>query len=263
MMWHVDTKALFRTILLTLALCAVLSFVVACGDSDELQMPTPTAQILSQAINPIWYVPPSIDEQILTSAVIIRASLLSATAETETVSSDDGVAPTFRPLQKLRFTAHEYLKGSGPTEAIVIVRGEHTYLTEIEAQEVAEWTLSSRNTAWDGRQGVLFLRRSFPVEVQESSASGASGQTSTQVFRFTMSNYEVQSEWDYSINSLSRAWLPSENTPSVTGQSLNSGGERFIIDGSETPYPVISLSDLRSRVAEIAMSRRTAPLVAV
>ena len=259
MMPYIRIKPLLHLNLLALSLCATVAFVVSCSLNTAPALrptpalsipPTATTEIIHPLINPIWRVPPSIDEQILTSAVIVRASLLSAVAETEIVSSDDGVVPTYHPLQKLRFTAHEYLKGSGPAEAVVIVRGEHTYLTETEAQDVADLTLSRRNTSWDGRQGVLFLRHSFPAQTSDSTASGASGQT-PQAFKFTRSNPEIQSEWDYSINTLSRAWLPAENTADVSGQASNPASGRFIINGSESPPPVISLADLRSKIAEI------------
>lgn len=260
MMPYIRTKLLLHPNLLALAWFAAIAFIVSCGVNAEPTLrPTPVLSILPTAtpeihplVNPIWNVTPSINEQILTSDVIIRASLLSATAETETVSSGDSVASTYRPLQKLRFTAHEYLKGSGPAETVVIVRGEHTYLTETEAQEAADIALSRRNTSWDGRQGILFLRNSFPAQTSsDNTASGASGQASSQAFEFTMSNPEVQSEWDYSINTLSRAWLPAENAAGVSGQSPKPAVSSFIIDGNESPQPVISLADLRSKIAEI------------
>ena len=76
---------------------------------------------------------------------------------TETVPSDPGVAPTYRAVQELRFTAHEYLKGSGPTALLVVVRSPHAYLTEAKARADAEFFGRLRVTTWDDRQGVLFL----------------------------------------------------------------------------------------------------------
>ena len=260
MMPYIRTKLLLHPNLLALlAWFAAIASIVSCGVNAEPTLrPTPVLPIPPTAtpeihplVNPIWNVPPSINEQILTSDVIIRASLLSATAETETVSSGARVASTYRPLQKLRFTVHEYLKGSGPAQAIVIVRGEHTYISETEAQNAADIALARRNTSWDARQGVLFLRNSFPAQTSDSTASGVSGQTSSQAFEFTMSNHEVQTEWDYSINTLSRAWLPAENAAGVSGQSLKPAVGSFIINGNESPQPVISLADLRSKIAEI------------
>ena len=156
MMPYIRTKLLLHPNLLALAWFAAIAFIVSCGVNAEPTLrPTPVLPIPPTAtpeihplVNPIWNVPPSVDEQILTSDVIIRASLLSATAETETVSNGARVASTYRPLQKLRFTAHEYLKGSGPAQAIVIVRGEHTYISETEAQDAADIALARRNTSW-------------------------------------------------------------------------------------------------------------------
>ena len=247
--------------LFLLALCGVIIFVIACGANatpvtpqarqTSLSIPTATPQILSQVINSIWNVPPSIDEQILTSAVIVRALLLSVTAETETVVSDAGVASTYRPAQKLQFTSHEYLKGKGPSEVIVIVRGKHTYLTEAKAQEASDQALSRRNTTWDGRQGVLFLNRLYPLYTPSGESSQASGQASAEIFSFTRSNHVVQSDWDYSIDTLSRAWLPAGNNNDTSGQASESAVDSFITDGSMSMPLTISLAELRSKIEEI------------
>ena len=173
-------------------------------------VPSPTPETVEYSINPTWWVPPSLEEQIFESDVIVRASLLSAAAGTETVpSADAGVSPTYRPVQDLRFTVHEYLKGSGPNEVLVVVRGEHTYLTEAEARNEADHSVSLRNTTWDGRQGALFLRTSDSADLQVSGTSGgASGST---------------------------------------GQTDDLA---FITDGAKSPPPTISLADLRAEIAE-------------
>ena len=261
-MGHSRLKCLALSAVMTLALCAL----IACGGNPApsgpaqefsspapaLLAPTPTPAIFggSGAHNPIWNVSPSIYEQIFTSSVIVRASLLSATAGTETVASGEGVAPTYRAVQELRFTAHEYLKGTGPAVAIVVVRSDHTYLTEAEARQVADSSVAQRNTTWDGRQAVLFLQTLAPPYTPGSSGSGAAGQTPAPSFAFTLSNYE-QSEWAYSIDTLSRAWLPANNAGSASGQPEVSGTATFITDGSQSPPPSVSLAKLRSRIAEI------------
>ena len=219
-----------------------------------LKVPTPTAQMISHAINPIWYVSPSIEEQIFTSSVIVRASLLSATAGTETVASIAGVAPTYRAMQKLQFTAHEYLKGAGPPVAVVVVRSEHTYLTEAEAQQVADKSVSWRNTAWDGRQAVLFLQTLRPPYAP-SSGSGSTGQASASSFEFTLSNPE-QSEWDYTVDTLSRAWLPANESGSAASQASGASTTMFITDGAKSPPPTISLADLRTKIAASEAERK-------
>ena len=261
---------------LATALCLLVVIAAACGQdvsahpnaapdtssssSDAaLLVPSPTPQI-NHLINAILTVPPSLDDQILRSDVIVRASLLSAIAETETVPSDPGVAPTYRAVQELRFTTHEYLKGTGPAQVDVVVRGSHTYITEAKAQQWADGAVSWRSTTWDGRQGVLFLGTLSPPYRPDGTSGGASGTaqrsaTTTQAFAFTRSNRRPGiTDWDYSIDTLSRAWLPSRDAGSATSSSSarspNPDGMAFITDGSETPPPVISLTDLRTKVTE-------------
>ena len=198
-------------------------------------------------------VSPSLEEQILRSRFIVLSSLLSATAGTETVQNGEGVAPTYRALNSLRFKVHEYLKGTGPAEAVVTVRGRHTYLTEAEARQSANRELSRRNTAWDNRQGVLFLNNLTPP-LQSGSASGAQGTPPAPTFNFTLSGYSVETEWDYSIDTLSRAWLPAKDAPSVGGESGVSpapAGKEFITDGSKSPPSVKTLAGIRSAIADM------------
>ena len=225
-----------------------------------LSVPTPTVPIFHPLVNPLSLVSPSIEEQILTSAVIVRASLLSATAGTETVPSGGGVAPTYRPLQELRFRAHEYLKGTGPSEALVVVRGDHTYLTEAEALQAATTLVSDRNTTWDGREGVLFLNNTSPRHIpagasdDEESGARAPGATPAPAFAFTLSNYGTQTEWEYTVDTLSRAWLPamdSEGASDDAARSSDLPAPVFITDGTQSPPPVITLVELRSSIAEI------------
>ena len=216
--------------------------------TPSLLVPSPTPQV-HYVINPIWRVPPSIDEQILTSKVIVVASLQSVTAATETISSGAGVASTYRPLQQLKFKAHEYLKGTGPQEFVVEVRGEHTYLTKAEAKRVSDWAVSNRTNTWDKRQGMIFLQG----PLTPAASGGKSGSSSTKSYEFTTSNPIVQSEWAYSVDTLSRAWLPATQAPA--GGSGNADGvvinQEYITDGAKSPPPTITLAKLRTRISEI------------
>ena len=263
----VRMKPLLCLLLWTVALCAPAGLAAGCGSDSAPASPTstfrpaaaertPTPSVPTATPerhifpNPAWNVPPAIEEQIFASDVIVRASLLSVTAATETVSGGEGVAATYRPVQELRFTAHEYLKGSGPAQTVVVVRGEHTYKTLAEAQQAATASVSWRNTSWDGRQAVLFLNPSYPSYSSSGGASGASGQAATPALEFNTSNPEVQSEWSYSIDTLSRAWLPASDAGGASGQAGTSGTVTFITDGSQSPHPTISLADLRSKITE-------------
>ncbi len=232
--------------------------VVACGPSEptRLAVPTPTPQI-QRLSHPSWRVPPSLEEQIFTSSVIVRATLQSVTAATETVPSDPGVAPTYRPVQELRFTVHEYLQGTGPTALLVVVRSRHAYLTEAQARADAEYAVARRVTTWDDRQGVLFLEapaRPYTPAAASGGAAGATGRASATVLRFTQSNYD-QSVWNYSVDTLSRAWLPAREAAGAGGASgaaARTASQAYITDGAASPPPVVSLTDLRAKIAAMA-----------
>ena len=212
-----------------------------------LVAPTPTPH-MHRTSNPTWGVAPSIEEQIFRSTTIVRATLQSATAAVETLPGDPGVAPTYQAVQELRFTAHEYLKGSGATSLLVVVRGGHGYVTEAEARDFAAWTVQARATTWDERQAVLFLEApSSPyTPAAAGEAAGTTESTAPSILAFTRSNYG-QPPWAYSVDTLRPAWLPAQDAPAegVTPTA-------FITDGTQSPSPTITLADLRARIAALA-----------
>ena len=228
----------------------LLAAAGACGPSEPsessapapLLAPTPTPQI-HRLSNPSWSVAPSLEEQIFRSTAIVRATLQSATATTETVPSGPGVAPTYQAVQELRFTAHEYLKGSGPTTIVVAVRGGHGYLTQTEAQAEAADAVLRRVTTWDDREGVLFLS----ALDQAYTPVGGAAESGTAL-GFTQSNYD-QPPWAYSVDTLSRAWLPARQ---AGGSASAAGAKTYITDGARTPPPTVTLADLRTKIATMA-----------
>ena len=236
--------------IIMLALCIQLTLLAACESNEAptsgpelgsrlIPTPTPFVDVLPYVP---YTVPPSLEEQVAHS-VIVRASLASVTPGTETVSNGEGVASTYRPLQTLRFTVHEYLKGSGPSEAVVVVRGAHTYLTEVEARRAA----NRRNTTWDDREAVLFL--STPASL---GAAGASvGSQSAGSFTFFLNNY-TDTPFDYSVDTLSRVWLPARDAPGTrdpAGGSSTPGP--YITDGAASPPPTASLADIKAAIANL------------
>ena len=263
-----------------LALGLLLALAAACGPAGAPEaapatdmaapdpapaMPAPTPALLRPTPTPIvhdypditWQVAPSLEEQIFTSSVIVRASLQSAAAAVETVPSTPGVAPTYRPVHELRFTVHEYLKGTGPAALVVVVRGTHAFLTEAEARADADFAVARRVTAWDDRQGVLFLQtpaQPYASATAGGGAAGAAGSSSAPSLQFTRSNFYREQEWDYSVDTLSRAWLPAREAGGATGQTraADGAGMAFITDGAESPPPVVSLTDLRAKIAAMA-----------
>ena len=174
-------------------------------------------------------------------------TLKSATSTTETIPSQGvAVSPTHRPVQELRFTVHEYLKGTGPNEVQVVIRGDHTYLTAAEALEVAKQSVDSRVTAWDNRQAVIFLEDTWdPYPI-----GGASGSAAAKALTFTYSSLHM-SRFDYAIGELSRSWLPAASAATTTAVQA-SGSVRFITDGAKSPPPVITLAEIKATIAQMA-----------
>ena len=65
---------------------------------------------------------PSIDRQIFSADVIVLANFVSATAKTETTTTEGTCA--YWPILTLNFTVVEYLKGTGPTNFSIDLRDD-------------------------------------------------------------------------------------------------------------------------------------------
>ncbi len=190
------------------------------------------------SVYPSWYVPPSLEEQIFTSEVIVRATLQSVAAAAEAVEGGG-----YRAVQELRFRVHEYLKGSGPDTRLVAVRGEETYASETAARAAAQVAVAGRTTTWDDREGVLFLE-ALPAPYAPAGGAAAMG--------FTRSNYAVQSRWDYGVETLSRAWLPGRDAGGAGAGAAGAAAQSYVTDGAQTPPPVVTLAELRAKIAAMA-----------
>ena len=212
--------------------------VAGCGPSDASSSVAVSSSSGSThgSSNPSWSVAPSLEEQIFRSSVIVRATLQSATAAA--AAGGGG----YQAVQELRFTVHEYLKGSGPTSIVVAVRGGHGYLTPVEAQEAADFFAARRVTTWDDREGVLFLRN------PSTPAGAAAGAAAEPTLSFTQSTPN-QSPWAYSVDTLSRAWLPAQQAGSAASAAVT---KTYITDGARTPPPTVTLADLRTKIATMA-----------
>ena len=121
------------------------------------------------------------------------------------------------------------------------------------ARGEANYAASRRNDSWDDRQAVLFvgLRQTTPEADGNSRASGSS---SAGTASFVRSN-PLESAWDYTVDNLSRAWLPAQAAAAggATGGAGKATGEAgdpaFITDGAQSPPPTIGLADLKAKIA--------------
>ena len=152
----------------------------------------------------------------------------------------------------------EYLKRSGLSEIVVVVRGEHNYLSEEEAQGTADSAISRRNETWDDRQGLFFLRELRPPYEVSTGSSGREsdreGRSTQRALSFTQSNFVVQSEWDYTIDTLSRAWLPASlrnGASENAGRSEPEETDEYTIEFDQSPLEVVSLAEVKRQVGEL------------
>ncbi len=240
------------SVLTALCLAIAIVFLAACGGpqatSETGAQPNADPEIQVHSYIP-WSVAPSLEEQIYNalnndSRVVVWASLLSVTAGTEEVPGEGGTT-TYRPMHELRFTVHEYLEGSGPTELLVVARGDEIFSLEHQALTVANYGASQRNTAWDDRQAALFVGL-VQTASETSTGSDVSRSSATRRAAFSMP-HDREQWWDYTVDTLSRAWLPAQ--AGASGAARSAVDPALITDGAQSPPPTIALTELRANIA--------------
>ena len=207
--------------------------------------------------------PPSIDQQIFDSDIIVKATFVSATPASEE-RNPRWAGRIHIPVQYLRFRSQEYLKGTGPTEFVVEIRTPEAndyygYPTSEEAIAAARTLIAERDTTYDNREAILFLNGPLTA-VGDPGGSGrsrsSSGATTTYGFPET---YMDRASWDYSVSSGQKLWMPAN----IAGGSGDSDSSRsapdtsqteFIVDISTDPVTLVTLADFKAKIA--AMTKR-------
>ena len=224
--------------------------------TPTLRPPEPLPEIQTYYEDPYGDVPYSLDRSVFSADVIVLASFQSATGGVQTVPSRDlGVAPTYRPMQTLRFRAAEYLKGTGPTEFVVEVLDDsweyhsggyryNGYLTEAEALTEADRLAAERNAAWDATPTVVFINGSVkPAPTGDSAVTGTEG------------NASVGSQGFYFDTVAGRVWRQTQSDAGVGGESGSStttpNSQGFITDSRDEVPSVVTLGSLRSKITEM------------
>ena len=249
--------------------------------------PQPTAELdekdtEGKEVIEISYIPDqgfvSLDERILRSTVIARATMRSV----EAYARGYDTPTTYHSIIRFTFDVHEYLKGSGgdaitadiKIACTVHTRGRCQSSSEQEAIGYADdWIGLSRVAGhwWDDRASILFL------EEDELSRSEVSGQSATTMYKFIPWNEHYNPIYNYATTSLhpysdtdgfsvhsgrNRVWLPA--TAASSGAS-GAGESRFMLGneprdfwpnmgavGSSWFAADISLADLKSRIKAVA-----------
>ncbi len=253
-------------------IASLLLLAVAASTLGCVLPPQPITEFEETASPPPGLLQPAgIDEQIFRSDIIVVASFVSAVAGVQTIPGGIGIRPTYRPMQVLTFRAEEYLQGSGPTTFSVEVLDTRSsiynegdnyegFLSSGDAMAEARQLIASRNTTWDDRPGVLFLKGPLSSEASSTDTSEGDSETArdsaSQNYGFALFNTLSDPTFSYSVDTNARAWLPGSAVPTegTRGESGSTGSE-FITDGATNPPPAKTLAELKTRIAEIAVER--------
>ena len=184
------------------AVACVFALLAACGSGPKHPVPTyhgdPPAP--PGATSP--------EELVYFSTVVARVRFLSSSAGVRNYPPDDDRDPA--PAFAFRFRVVEYLKGSGGDELTVrvLATSRRDYIIAPNANAalalmMAQSRLAERDTRWDDREAVAFLRPS-PI----SAESGAYEFTHRGDWSPSLNDYAVTSDYGNSYVP-NRAWLPA------------------------------------------------------
>ena len=234
------------------AVACIFALLAACGSEPPYPTDPPT--------DIVYPAPPeatSPEELVYFSSVVARVEFLSASAGVRIYQTEDDRRA--QPAFVFRFRVVEYLKGSGDDELTVrvVALGRYDpiiYPDENEALTlmIAQSRLDERDTRWDDREAVVFLR---PSHISAEAESG--------VYEFADRGDLSPGLYAYDIaSSRNRAWLPA--VASASSSSLEprylTGAPGAQSGGAATKS--ISLSEMKALVAaneEMAAKGKNVP----
>ena len=201
----------------------------------------------------------SLEERIANADMIARVQLMSVSSNVNTARYvEQWWGPYYRTNQtahaatlEFRFQVIEYLKGLSSTGSGVVGQNEvvvavvmdleEYYDVEAEARDALSSIVAARDTRWDDREAIIFLRNSDD-SLPSTSQSG-------RYFLGLLTiggvddGYTIASDWN-------KLWLPAEVASPSVGDH-----QRFLMDvPSATAVPTITLGDLKTRIAEVESS---------
>ena len=229
----------YRTVICVLLLLGLLG----CGRVTDRNEPTVVLRDPHPRTDPIapplpYYGEESIEERVAMADIIVKAGLADTTREIVTTTADGWNGKHFVAL-KFHLTVSEYLKGGGANEITALwVRGD-TFDTQKEAEDAAPDIAATRDTTWDDREAIFFLRKEdlgkfFSVALQGDNDYYLSA--------------DSLGEDMYSLHNRRRKlWLPSART-TATGDS-----QEFLLAAPEpgVDTPTITLRELKSRIRSV------------
>ncbi len=231
----------------------MLPFLVGCGwlggESTEVE-DTVWEDDGNEGWPFFWWGETTIEERILEAGTIVRARLVSNSLDV--VQGEGRWEEWYYIFQTFELAVSEYLVGSGPAtiRAVLEMTGEYDSEEEARADVVA--VEARRNTEWDDREAIFFLKdgeKSRFVEYFEEAPVGT--------HYFGDEAYEERPRKDmYSLDSPgNRLWLPADTRSSASGDGqvflMAPIGANLHYRGGQTMPDTITLGELKANIAAL------------
>ncbi len=233
-------------------LALALALMISCGGSSgtgEVEGTAPPNE--SESVRGYRFIyffgEVSLEERIAGADVIARVRLRSVSSGAEFLDTNNDGASEHVGYLEHRFDALEYLQGSGGAELVAVVYEFDDHGTRDKAVAAGAALLSGRDTQWDGRDAIVFLKDGFATRT-----------------RYRLGSVIIKHGRDgdhYSIASRDfKTWLPASS--SSGGASETSGGsQQFLLDvpaaaaggasGQSGSAPTITLAQIKEKIASI------------
>ena len=232
-----------------LVLCLGLG-AAACAQPGPPPTPTPGGWHYEQIWVPFEGVQ-SYQEAIADSDAIVRATLSSTSTAVETRIFKGQT--TYSPALVFTLNVLEYLKGSGGDTVTALAVGPDEYETSAEAEPALVGFGADRDTQWDDRQAIIFLRKTSQLP------------STSQADRYLLGSQNENNEGDtYSLSSRRyRQWLPDASSGrSTCSTSASDGNQRFLLEApsggaggggaaSSPAAKTVTLATLKKEIADI------------
>ena len=197
----------------------------------------------------------SIEEEIVQADVIARVSLDAVATEVVSVTEED---TGYAPALLFTFDVHEYMKGTGDDEVVGVSPTAEAFDTADEARSHLSRYSSERDSRWDGREAIVFLR-------DYASLRASQGQTP----RYFLGYLDLGRDGYTVASPVYKRWLPQANNSEMktTARSSQAQGEKhFLRDDPASPAAprspggggqssagpsTIALGDLKAQVSAI------------
>ena len=244
-----------------LIIALLIALPLGCGALTRTTAPDSSALTTSESSTEVAAYPPvgpfygdtSIEQKILNSDVIVRATMTSLSSEIFTdPNSKYGVA------LKFNLSVIEYLNGTGASSITAVWVYSHSFDTRSEAENINAIVLGNRDAQWDDREAVIFLYNNgtgFGALLDEQLQRADHFLISVEDPYSPDDRYSLYSERD-------KKWLPATSGSSVSDASSAHTNPGFLLDipsttvgasatKSSSTAPTVTLNDLKKRVNDI------------